>query len=37
MDRERLLTQFHEAMLRIPYLPSDFLGMVVDMSGKAEH
>lgn len=44
MDRERLLTQFHEAMLGIydaarrlkpPYVPGDFLRMVVDMGGKA--
>ena len=44
MDRERLLTQFHEAMLGIydaarrlkpPYVPGDFLRMVTDMGGKA--
>jgi hypothetical protein len=44
VDRERLLAQFHEAMLGIydaarrlkpPYIPGDFLRMVVDMGGKA--
>ena len=44
MDRENLLTQFHEAMLGIydaagrlkpPYVPGDLLRMVVQMGGKA--
>ncbi|HEX4000135.1 MAG TPA: hypothetical protein VHX65_16395 [Pirellulales bacterium] len=44
MDRERLLMQFHKAMLGIydaarqlkpPYVPGDFLRMVVDIGGKA--
>jgi hypothetical protein len=44
VDRERLLIQFNEAMLGIyhaarrlkpPYVPGDFLNMVVEMGGKA--
>jgi len=44
MDREQLLTQFHEAMLGIydaarrlkpAYVPGDFRRMVVEMGGKA--